>query len=129
MFGFGQAADQSAFAPKGQLTAIIDNWSPYYIERTQAVLDGTWKSQNVWHGLKEGMVEIAPYRPVGPARRAPAAADRSRTRSSPARATPSPARSWTSAGTERVGTGLTIPDAGSRQDGLVREGRAGLRRR
>ena len=26
VFGFGQAADQSAFAPKGQLTAIVDNW-------------------------------------------------------------------------------------------------------
>ena len=49
-FGFGQAADQSAFAPKGQLTAIVDNWGPYYIERTQAVLDGSWQSQNVWLG-------------------------------------------------------------------------------
>ena len=66
VFGFGQAADQSAFAPKGQLTAIIDNWSPYYIERTQAVLDGTWQSHNVWYGLKEGMVEIAPYGPSVP---------------------------------------------------------------
>ncbi len=68
VFGFGQAADQSAFAPKGQLTAIVDNWSPYYIERTQAVLDGTWQSQSVWHGLKEGMVEHRPLRPLGPAR-------------------------------------------------------------
>ena len=65
-FGFGQAADQSAFAPKGQLTAIVDNWSPYYIERTGDVLDGSWETQSVWHGLKEGMVEIAPYGPAVP---------------------------------------------------------------
>ena len=26
MHGFGQAADMCAFAPKAQLTAIIDNW-------------------------------------------------------------------------------------------------------
>ena len=32
------------FGPKAQLTAIVDNWAPYYIERVQAVLDGTWKS-------------------------------------------------------------------------------------
>lgn len=62
-YGFGQAADQSAFAPKGQLTAIVDNWGPYYIERTGAVMDGSWKTHQVWYGLKEGMVEIAPYGP------------------------------------------------------------------
>ena len=58
--GFGQAADQSAFAPKGQLTAIIDNWGGYYIARTQAVLDGSWQSQNVWLGMKDGMVSWPP---------------------------------------------------------------------
>jgi basic membrane protein A and related proteins len=64
--GFGQAADQSAFAPKGQLTAIIDNWGPYYIERTKAVLDGTWETHSVWWGIDKGMVEIAPYGPAVP---------------------------------------------------------------
>jgi basic membrane protein A and related proteins len=64
--GFGQAADQSAFAPQGQLTAIIDNWGPYYIERTKAVLDGTWETHSVWWGIDKGMVEIAPYGPAVP---------------------------------------------------------------
>lgn len=64
MHGFGQAADQSAFAPQGQLTAIVDNWSPYYIERAGAVMDGSWQSHSIWYGLKEGMVEIAPYGPA-----------------------------------------------------------------
>lgn len=66
LYGFGQAADQSAFAPKGQLTAIVDNWSPYYIDRTAALMDGSWQTHSVWHGLKEGMVEIAPYGPAVP---------------------------------------------------------------
>ncbi len=66
LYGFGQAADQSAFAPKGQLTAIVDNWSPYYVERTQAAIDGTWETHSVWHGLKEGIVEMAPYGPAVP---------------------------------------------------------------
>ena len=59
--GFGQASDMIAFAPKSQLTSIIDNWAPYYVARTQAVLDGTWESMDTWDGMATGMVEMAPY--------------------------------------------------------------------
>jgi simple sugar transport system substrate-binding protein len=59
--GFGQASDMKAFAPKAQLTAILDVWSRYYVQRTKDVMDGTWKSQSVWQGLKDGMVEMSPY--------------------------------------------------------------------
>ena len=59
--GFGQASDMIAFAPKSQLTAIIDNWAPYYVARTKAVLDGTWESVDIWDGMAPGMVEMAPY--------------------------------------------------------------------
>src|SRR3546814_11721247 len=54
------------FAPDWHATAILDVWAPYYIERVQAVLDGTWKTSDVWHGLKEGMVVMAPYNPKLP---------------------------------------------------------------
>ncbi len=60
--GFGQASDMERFAPKAQLTAIIDDWAPYYVARAKAALDGTWKSEDTWHGLKEGMVKMAPYK-------------------------------------------------------------------
>ena len=59
--GFGQASDMIAFAPKAQLTSIIDNWAPYYVARTQAALDGTWESMDTWDGMATGMVEMAPY--------------------------------------------------------------------
>ena len=59
---FGQASDQSKFGPKAQLTAIVDNWGPYYIRRIQAVMDGTWKSQSSWDGMKEGTVFMAPMK-------------------------------------------------------------------
>ncbi len=62
-FGFGQANDMKAFAPKAQLTAIVDDWNDYYVQRAQAVLDNTWKTHSIWHGMKEGMVKIAPYGP------------------------------------------------------------------
>jgi simple sugar transport system substrate-binding protein len=61
-FGFGQASDMERFAPKAQLTAIEDNWSDYYIARTKAVLDGTWKSEDTWGGLAAKMVVMAPYK-------------------------------------------------------------------
>ncbi len=58
---FGQASDMIAFAPKAQLTAIINNWAPYYIARTKAVLDGTWTSSDTWNGMAAGTVRMAPY--------------------------------------------------------------------
>jgi len=61
LLGFGQAHDMYDAAPKAQLTAITDNWAPYYIARTKAVLDGTWKSQASWDGLKEGLVKMSKY--------------------------------------------------------------------
>src|SRR5690606_4749709 len=59
--GFGQASDMIKFAPETQLTSIVDDWGPYYIERVQAVMDGTWKQQDVWGGMKAGHVVMAPY--------------------------------------------------------------------
>ena len=49
------------FAPKAQLTAIIDDWGPYYVERVQAVIDGTWKTSDTWGGMDTGMVKMADY--------------------------------------------------------------------
>src|ERR687894_1631258 len=60
--GFGQASDMERFAPKAQLTAIIDDWAPYYVSRVKAALDGTWKSQDTWQGLAEKMVVMSPYK-------------------------------------------------------------------
>lgn len=67
VIAFGQASDMSAFGPNACLTSIIDNWGPYYISTAQEVLDGTWVSDQPWHGLKEGMVVVAPYNEKVPA--------------------------------------------------------------
>ena len=67
VYAFGQASDMSAFAPKAQLTAIIDDWNPYYVARVKAAMEGNWSSTDTWDGLKEGMVGMAPYGDVVPA--------------------------------------------------------------
>jgi basic membrane protein A len=61
MHAFGQDSDMIRFGPKAQLTAIVNNWAPYYIERVQAVLDNKWTSGDVWGGLKSKLLLMAPY--------------------------------------------------------------------
>ncbi|MFN3321196.1 MAG: BMP family ABC transporter substrate-binding protein [Allorhizobium sp.] len=58
---FGQASDMIAAGPTAQLSAIVDTWAPYYIKRTQAVIDGTWSSAQTFDGLKDGILSMAPY--------------------------------------------------------------------
>jgi basic membrane protein A len=67
IFGFGQGADMSRFAPHAHLTAIEDIWAPYYITRAKAMLDGTWKTGDSWWGMKEGAVVMSPYNKSLPA--------------------------------------------------------------
>ena len=67
ILAFGQASDMHHFAPDSQMTAIIDQWGPYYVERVKAVIDGTWESADTWGGMDTGMVEMAPYTNVPPA--------------------------------------------------------------
>ena len=61
VYAFGQASDMMEFGPTARLSSIIDNWAPYYVARTQAVLDGTWESIDTWDGIEPGMVEIGEF--------------------------------------------------------------------
>ena len=61
VLGFGQASNQFKFAPKAQLTATIDNWSPYYISKVQAVIDGTWKTNDYFGHMNDDVVQMAPF--------------------------------------------------------------------
>jgi simple sugar transport system substrate-binding protein len=58
---FGQDSDMIKFGPNTQLTSIINDWSGYYIDRVNAVLNGTWESTDVWGGLDTGILKMAPY--------------------------------------------------------------------
>jgi basic membrane protein A and related proteins len=59
--GFGQASDMIKFAPKAQLTSSVDHWDEYYTQRIQAAMGGSWQTQDVWGGLKAGMLHMAPW--------------------------------------------------------------------
>ena len=47
-----------AGAPKAYLTAPLWNWGTYYTHKIQQVLDGQWKIENYWGGMKEGVVKL-----------------------------------------------------------------------
>ena len=61
VYSIGYNTDMSAFAPKAHLTAPIWNWAPFYTQTVEQVRSGTWKSAAVWWGMKEGMVDLAPF--------------------------------------------------------------------
>jgi simple sugar transport system substrate-binding protein len=59
-------SDMRKVAPDAQIAAVTHQWGDYYKQRTQQVLDGTWKSGSVWAGVKEGMVRIGHFGPKVP---------------------------------------------------------------
>jgi simple sugar transport system substrate-binding protein len=51
-------SNMAKFGPNAQLVAVTHHWGDYYTRRAQAVLDGTWKVEPVWGGLKEGFIKL-----------------------------------------------------------------------
>jgi simple sugar transport system substrate-binding protein len=61
IYSFGQDSDQIKFGPKAQLTAIVNNWTPYYVDRVKLALDNKWATGDLWGGLNSKIVQMAPY--------------------------------------------------------------------
>lgn len=57
----GYNSDMRKFAPKGWLTAPAWDWSGYYTRTLQSVMDGTWKSEQYYGNMKDGLVMLAPF--------------------------------------------------------------------
>jgi basic membrane protein A and related proteins len=54
-------SDMSRFGPSAFLSAVVLNWGPRYVQRTQQAIDGTWASEDWWGTLAEDAVQLAPY--------------------------------------------------------------------
>lgn len=59
-WSIGYNCDTSEVATKSYMTAPIWNWGPYYAAQIQKVIDGTWKPENYWGGINDGIVDLAP---------------------------------------------------------------------
>lgn len=51
-------SDMRKVAPDAQILAVTHRWGDYYTARAKALLAGTWKSGQVWGGIKEGMIRV-----------------------------------------------------------------------
>ncbi len=60
VFAVGYHSDMSKYGPKAHLTASTHVWDQFYIDKVQAVIDGTAKSDDTWGGLGAGMVQMSP---------------------------------------------------------------------
>ena len=52
-------SDMRAFAPDAQLAAVTHHWGGYYTKVARAVLEGRWKPEPVWAGMKDGLVQLS----------------------------------------------------------------------
>lgn len=60
-YGVSYNSDMTSFAPNAILTGPVWNWGPYYVRTVKAVQDGTWKSEQYWGPMSDGVVDLAPY--------------------------------------------------------------------
>lgn len=63
VWGVGYNSDMIKDAPKATLTSTIWNWGVYYTEATKAAMEGTWKPENYFGGMAEGLVDITALNP------------------------------------------------------------------
>jgi|YelNatPaOPRAMG01_1025707.scaffolds.fasta_scaffold03830_9 basic membrane protein A len=66
VYGIGYDSDMSKFAPKAVLTSPIWKWGVYYVDAIKRIKAGTWKSEQYWGGMKDGIVDLAPLAPFVP---------------------------------------------------------------
>ena len=59
-------SDMRTVAPDAQIVAVTHQWGDYYTRRIRAVADGSWRTGNVWGGVKEGMIRVGDFGPRVP---------------------------------------------------------------
>jgi basic membrane protein A and related proteins len=66
IYSIGFNSDMSAYGPKTHLTSSTQHWESIYSAKIKAVMDGTWKSDSIWYGLRENVVRLSPMNPIVP---------------------------------------------------------------
>jgi simple sugar transport system substrate-binding protein len=59
-------SDMRSVAPKAQIVAVTHQWGDYYTQRVRQVQAGTWRSGNLWGGIKDGLVRVEAFGPKVP---------------------------------------------------------------
>ncbi len=64
---FGWDSNMTSYGPKAHLGSAIINWAPYYKKAIKDALDGTWKGETNWWGMKEGAIDVVALGDMVPA--------------------------------------------------------------
>ena len=60
VYAVGYNSDMAEKAPNSTLTSVMWDWSVYYTQAVQSVIDGTWTGENYFGDMKDGLVTLAP---------------------------------------------------------------------
>lgn len=66
-YAIGYNTDMSSMVPGAWLTAPVWNWGAVYTKAAEQVHNGTWKSEQIWGGIEEGIVDLSPMSDLVPA--------------------------------------------------------------
>jgi basic membrane protein A len=61
VYAIAYHSDMSKYGPNAQLTAVTHHWGDYYTKVAQSAVDGKWQQDNVWGGIKDGMIQMGPF--------------------------------------------------------------------
>jgi basic membrane protein A len=67
LFSIGYHSDMAGFVGDSVLVSAMWEFGPFYTERIEAAMDGSWKSQSYWGGLADGVVKLSDFSPLVPA--------------------------------------------------------------
>lgn len=59
VYAIGYHTDMSEFGPDSHLVSVVHDWGQIYVNRIQAVMDGTWSAKDLWPGLKQNTSHLA----------------------------------------------------------------------
>lgn len=63
VYGVGYNSDMIKDAPKATLTSVIWHWDAYYTEEVNSVINGTYKAENYFGGMNDGLLDITELNP------------------------------------------------------------------
>ncbi len=63
-YGIGYNSDMSKAAPNACLTSVIWNWSTYYTQAVESIMEGTYDGGNYYGGMAENMVGLTALSPL-----------------------------------------------------------------
>jgi simple sugar transport system substrate-binding protein len=67
VWSFSYHSDMAKYGPNSQLSGTTHVWGDFYTKTVKAVLAGKGEGVNIWGGMKEGMIKLAPFNKAVPA--------------------------------------------------------------